>query len=58
MSAATGTLKGMGSDFGRFRLPDGTEIVGRHGDEYTYTMRITVPDDDDGFLGRQCPGCS
>jgi hypothetical protein len=46
----------MGSFFDGFRLPDGAEIVGRHGDEYK--MRITVPTDDDGFLGRQCPGCS
>ncbi|MEU0715605.1 hypothetical protein ABZ498_00300 [Streptomyces lavendulocolor] len=40
----------------KFRMPDGAEITGHQGD--SYEVRVSVPSDDDGFFGRQCPACS
>lgn len=40
----------------RFRLADGAELVGRQGD--SFEMRVSIPSDDNGFFGRQCPECS
>ncbi|MET7714463.1 hypothetical protein [Streptomyces sp. NPDC005407] len=39
-----------------FRMPDGAEITGRQGD--SFEVRVSVPTDEDGFFGRQCPECS
>lgn len=36
-------------------MPDGAELVGR--DAMTFRMQITVPSDEDGFVGRECPEC-
>lgn len=36
-------------------MPEGSEVVGRQGDDYRIT--VSVPADDDGFIGRQCPEC-
>src|SRR5260370_11234292 len=44
------------SDIGRYRMPDGAQIVGRQADKFT--MRVSVPADEDGFYGRECPRCS
>jgi len=41
---------------GGFRMADGAGVVGRQGD--VFEMRVSVPTDEDGFFGRQCPGCS
>ncbi|MEH0441562.1 hypothetical protein QBA74_39815 [Streptomyces scabiei] len=43
-------------DHRNFRMAEGAEIVGRQRD--AYEMRISIPLDEDGFLGRQCPACS
>lgn len=43
-------------DPSEFQMADGVSIVG-HGDG-VYQMRVSIPDDPDGFLGRQCPECS
>ncbi|AZQ36593.1 hypothetical protein EJ357_26740 [Streptomyces cyaneochromogenes] len=40
----------------RFRMADGAELVGRQGD--SFEMRVSIPSDDNGFFGRQCPECS
>ncbi len=39
----------------RYRMPDGAEIVSEQGS--TVTMQITMPADDAGHFGRQCPSC-
>jgi hypothetical protein len=39
----------------RHRMPDGAQIVSELGS--TVTMRITMPADDAGHFGRQCPSC-
>lgn len=39
----------------RYRMPDGAEIVSEQGS--TVTMHISVPADDAGHFGRQCPSC-
>lgn len=39
----------------RYRMPDGAEIVSERGG--TVTMRVSVPADDTGHFGRQCPTC-
>ncbi|WUH98240.1 hypothetical protein OHR68_32780 [Spirillospora sp. NBC_00431] len=39
-----------------YRLPDGAELVSHSGDEIL--MTVSMPTDDDGFFGRQCPDCS
>lgn len=36
-------------------MPEGSEVVGQQGDDYR--IRVSVPADDDGFIGRQCPEC-
>jgi hypothetical protein len=36
-------------------MPDGAEIVSEQGS--TVTMHITMPADDAGHFGRQCPSC-
>lgn len=38
-----------------FKMADGAEIVGRQTD--SYQMKVSIPLDEDGFLGRQCPDC-
>ncbi|WP_189169813.1 hypothetical protein, partial [Pilimelia anulata] len=38
-----------------FLMPPGASVVGRDGD--SYQMRVTVPSDEHGFFGRQCPSC-
>lgn len=55
LSGSSGTVAGVWSSSGRFRMPDGAQIVGQRGD--VYEMRISVPLDGDGFFGRQCPAC-
>ena len=39
----------------RYRLPDGVEVESKHGS--TVTFRVTMPSDDAGHIGRQCPSC-
>ncbi|MFG2652775.1 hypothetical protein [Streptomyces sp. NPDC048436] len=39
-----------------FRMPQGAEIVSNQGDEFR--VDVSVPLDEDGYLGRQCPECS
>lgn len=39
-----------------YRLPDGVELTSRSGTEIR--MTVSMPTDDDGFFGRQCPDCS
>ncbi len=39
----------------RYRLPDGAEIESHHGS--TVTFRVTMPPDDAGHIGRECPSC-
>lgn len=39
----------------RFRMADGAELVGRQGD--SFKMQISMPSDNQGFFGRQCPEC-
>ncbi|KAB1149125.1 hypothetical protein F7R91_04930 [Streptomyces luteolifulvus] len=39
-----------------FRMPEGAEIVSHQGDEFK--VDVSVPLDEDGYLGRQCPECS
>lgn len=39
-----------------FRMADGAKIVGRQGDEIR--LGISMPLDQDGYIGRQCPQCS
>jgi hypothetical protein len=36
-------------------MPDRPEIVSENGS--TVTMRVTLPSDDAGHFGRQCPSC-
>lgn len=43
-------------DHRKFRMADGAELVGSQGD--SFEMRVSIPSDDDGFFGRQCPECS
>ena len=38
------------------RLPDGVEFVGSDHDDIR--LRVSMPSDEDGHLGRQCPECS
>ncbi|MFE0529938.1 hypothetical protein ACFW0V_20320 [Micromonospora parva] len=42
-----------GSD--EFRMAPGASIVGRDGD--SFEMRVSIPSDEHGFFGRQCPSC-
>src|SRR5215467_14169335 len=37
-------------------MPEGAHIVGRQGD--VFEMRVSMPTDEHGFFGRQCPACS
>lgn len=39
----------------RYRMPNGAEIVSENGS--TVTMHVTMPSDDAGHFGRQCPTC-
>ncbi|MEU1163333.1 hypothetical protein ABZ372_22745 [Streptomyces sp. NPDC005921] len=39
-----------------FRMADGAEITGRQGDNIM--LGVSLPLDEDGYLGRQCPQCS
>lgn len=41
--------------FDGFRMAPGASIVGREGD--SYQMRVSIPSDEHGFFGRQCPSC-
>jgi hypothetical protein len=38
-----------------YRMPDGAEIVSENGSKVS--MRVTLPADDAGHFGRQCPSC-
>lgn len=38
-----------------FNLPDGASFIGRDGDRYQFS--VSLPSDEQGFLGRQCPEC-
>lgn len=38
-----------------FRLPDGVEFLGHVGGNAQF--RVSIPLDDDGFFGRECPEC-
>jgi hypothetical protein len=40
---------------GGFQMPAGAQIIGRKGD--VFKMRVSIPSDEDGFLGRECPRC-
>lgn len=49
-------LTGRSSDgFNEFRMAPGASVVGRQDD--SYEMRVSIPSDEDGFFGRQCPSC-
>jgi hypothetical protein len=37
-------------------MADGAELVRSQGD--SFEMRVSIPSDDNGFFGRQCPECS
>jgi hypothetical protein len=37
-------------------MPDGARILGQHGDEVR--MQVSMPTDEHGFFGRECPSCS
>jgi hypothetical protein len=39
-----------------YRLASGVEYIGETGDEVH--LRVSMPTDEDGHLGRQCPSCS
>ncbi|MFJ8062960.1 hypothetical protein [Streptomyces sp. NPDC096142] len=38
------------------RMPESAEVVSHHGDEFQ--IDVSMPLDEDGYLGRQCPECS
>lgn len=40
-----------------FRFPDGVEFLGDDGDGQV-SFKVSVPTDDDGYFGRECPECS
>ncbi|MBE8476132.1 hypothetical protein [Streptomyces justiciae] len=40
----------------RIRMADGVELVDHQND--SFKMQISIPLDDNGFLGRQCPECA
>ena len=39
----------------RFRMAPGADLVGRDGD--SFKVRVSIPGDEHGFFGRQCPSC-
>ncbi|MFF1676197.1 hypothetical protein ACFVYG_09210 [Streptomyces sp. NPDC058256] len=39
-----------------FRMADGAEVLGQEDDDFQ--LGISMPFDEDGYLGRQCPQCS
>ena len=39
----------------RYRFPPGVKFLGKSGNEFT--LAVTMPDDDEGFFGRECPSC-
>jgi len=41
---------------GGYRMPDGAQIVGEDGD--SVRMQVSMPLDEHGFFGRQCPSCA
>jgi hypothetical protein len=41
---------------GTFRFPDGVEFLGDDGDGHAH-FRVSIPLDDDGYFGRECPSC-
>ncbi|MEU0790355.1 hypothetical protein ABZ342_09810 [Amycolatopsis sp. NPDC005961] len=43
-------------DSDRYLMPEGAKVVGRQDD--VFEMRITIPSDEHGFFGRQCPSCT
>lgn len=53
LSAPDGTMSDVSISSERFRMPDGAQLVGRQGD--VFQMRVSIPCDEDGFLGRECP---
>lgn len=40
---------------GRFRFPDGVDFEGRDGDQVS--LAVSMPFDEDGYIGRQCCEC-
>jgi Zn ribbon nucleic-acid-binding protein len=44
------------SSAGQFRMPDGVRIVGEGTD--SVRIQVSMPTDEHGFFGRQCPSCS
>jgi hypothetical protein len=52
MGTVTG---GAWGGFSGFRMAQGADIVGSHGD--SYEVLVSIPSDEHGFLGRQCPSC-
>lgn len=46
---------GVWRDSGGYRMPEGAEIVSQHDDEFE--IRVSIPSDEHGFFGRQCPSC-
>ncbi len=41
--------------FDEFRMAEGAELVGRDGD--SFRLKVSIPSDEHGFFGRQCPSC-
>ena len=39
----------------RYRFPPGVKFLGKSGNEFT--LAVEIPDDDEGFFGRECPSC-
>jgi hypothetical protein len=39
-----------------FRFPDGVEFLGEH--DGNARFKVSIPTDDDGFFGRECPACN
>ena len=39
----------------RYRFPPGVKFLGKSGNEFT--LAVDMPDDDEGFFGRECPSC-
>ena len=38
-----------------YRFPPGVKFLGKSGDEFT--LAVTMPEDEEGFFGRECPSC-
>jgi hypothetical protein len=49
------TTGGSWDDCGKYRMAPGASIIARDGD--SFEMQVSIPGDDHGFFGRQCPSC-